>query len=440
MESWQHSMSVGPACCQPPWQRKVRADMQIVDDRRERLARMIDLARAYRGWTRSEIARALDRDPGKILPESGNPKLDLVVGLADALDWPIGEVAEDLGSAAIEELPDRDFQSLDAEALACHRAGDWRGMVRTARRMMLLATDSIRRAVACNRAAGGYDGLGLYTRSLPFLQNGLNEPALPAGLRQMLSVNLANAHYAMWHLVESRAASRDLLDAMAEQPVNDRRGRVCRAFANYVRGSSARRQAQLDPVRATALAAEARPDLYKAMTEYEDLADEFSDDRYAALANTCRGALIEVDALQDRISSDDAVGRLMVALDRVVDVEQHQPGDWLESWGWWCIYGCNITLRCESQEHVSRRMAIFTNKAMEIADRLENWSLRERAFAMELTRHNQAPEEPWVLDNEELRNLVGTMGRFPAFRDKGYRILKNARLVTQEGGAKWLGT
>ena len=410
--------------------------METALDRRGRLARLIDLARAYRGWSRLEIARALDRDPGKLLPESGNPKLDLVVGLAEALDWPIGDVAEDLGVKPVDTAHAEDFRSLDQSALQCHRAGDWRGMVVVGKRMLAQAVGGEQRALACNRLAGAYDGMGLYTKSLPFLQNGLAEPGLPEGLRLMLSVNLANAHYALWHLVESRASSRDVLDQLADREVHERRERVCRAFARYVRGSSARRQAQLDPDRAAVHAAAARPDLHDAMVEYEDLADTFGDDRYAALANTCRGALIEVDALIGHLPPAEAIDRLQVALDRVIDVAQHPPGDWLESWGWWCIFGCNVTLRHADADAVGRLMAIFTNKAMEIADRLDNWSLRERAFSMEVSRRESCPDEPWVLDRDEVKHLVGTMGRFPAFRDRGYRILEGARLLLSEGGSR----
>ena len=233
-------------------------------------------------------------------------------------------------------------------------------MAAIARQMLAVAQSPIERALACNRMAGGQDGLGLYTRSLPFLQNGLAEPGLPDGLRLMLSVNLANAHYALWHLVESRAASRDVLDFLADRSVTERRDRVCRAFARYVRGSSARRLAQIDPERAAIHAAAARPDLHESMAEYEDLADTFGDDRYAALANTCRGALIEIDALLGHLPGATAIDHLQVALDRVIDVAQHPPGDWLESWGWWCIYGCNVAMRHLEDPLFHRAMAVFT--------------------------------------------------------------------------------
>lgn len=410
--------------------------MQTVDDRRGRLARLIDLAQTYRGWTRNEVARALGRDSGKLLPESGNPKLDLVVSLAQVLDWPVGTVAEDLG---LDDLVDEEPLSaaeLDAQALECHRGGDWQGMVLAARRMLRVARLPVERAVACNRAAGGFDGLGLYARALPFLQAGLAEPGVPEGLRLMLTVNLANAHYVLWHLVESRAAARDLLDAFVDRPPQDRRERVCLAFARYVRGSSTRRMAQVDPLRAAPLAAQARPDLEQAMQDHESLADAHGEARYAAIANTCRGALLEVDAILGRISPTEALDHLQVALERVIDVQAHPPGDWLESWGWWCIFGCNVACRHLPPDRLARPMAIFTNKALEIADRLDNWSLRERAFSMDLFRHDREPDASWTLDDEEIRGVIGTMGRFPAFRDRGYRILREAGLVLSEGGPR----
>ena len=68
--------------------------MQKSDSQKSKLSRFVDLARVYRGWSRTELSRVLGRDPSKIIPESGNPKLDLLVGLAEALDWNVGDVAE----------------------------------------------------------------------------------------------------------------------------------------------------------------------------------------------------------------------------------------------------------------------------------------------------------------------------------------------------------
>ena len=34
-------------------------------------------------------------------------------------------------------------------------------------------------------------------------------------------------------------------------------------------------------------------------------------------------------------------------------------------------------------------------------------------------------------DEEDVRTIAGTMGRFPSFRDTGWRILADARIVDQ---------
>jgi hypothetical protein len=63
---------------------------------RVRLEELQALARTYRNWSVKELAIALGRQPGRLVPESGMPKIDLVVALAKALDWPIEAVVEHL--------------------------------------------------------------------------------------------------------------------------------------------------------------------------------------------------------------------------------------------------------------------------------------------------------------------------------------------------------
>ena len=124
--------------------RKEIEDMAKSDSQRLKLSRFVDLARMYRGWSRTELSRVLGRDPSKIVPESGNPKLDLLVGLADALDWNVGDVAESVwsdrdASARIETCP---FRELGLESLKAHEAGRYEEMLELARRMRLVAETS----------------------------------------------------------------------------------------------------------------------------------------------------------------------------------------------------------------------------------------------------------------------------------------------------------
>ena len=70
----------------------------------------------------------------------------------------------------------------------------------------------------------------------------------------------------------------------------------------------------------------------------------------------------------------------------------------------------------------------------QIADRLDNWSMRERVFTLQHTRWERAQSStgfdiPCVIDTDDVRVIAGTMGRFPTFRDTGWRILQSAQIV-----------
>ena len=406
--------------------------------RRDRLSQFVDLARIYRRWTRIQTAQALGREPSKVVPESGNPKLDLVVGLAEALDWDVGDVAEGIwrdeaeAYGEIETMAERGFAILDREAIEAHRAGEYRRMTELSRALFLAAHTGSERATAANRLAGAYDGLGRYTKALAALQRGLAEPGVPSHVRMMLEVNLANAHYALWHLVEACSVANSLVERFQSRPAETRSERVVEAFGHYVRGQSQRRLIETDPLSGNSHAQRAREDLQIALTSYSALAKEFDDASYAGIANTCTGAIFECDAALGVMDPLRAAEALSAGLDQVVDVVNYPPGDWLESYGWWAIFGCNVVLRGLSGPELHRHMAVFSNKTAEIAERMENWSMRERAFTFEHLRRQRMNESlgyatEWLLDDDDVRTVTGTMGRFPSFRETGWRILESAR-------------
>ena len=406
--------------------------------RRDRLSQFVDLARIYRRWTKIQTAQALGREPSKVVPESGNPKLDLVVGLAEALDWDVGDVAEGIwrdeaeAYGEIETMAERGFAILDREAIEAHRAGEYRRMTELSRALFLAAHTGSERATAANRLAGAYDGLGRYTKALAALQRGLAEPGVPSHVRMMLEVNLANAHYALWHLVEACSVANSLVERFQSRPAETRTERVVQAFGHYVRGQSERRLIETDPLSGNSHAQRAREDLQIALTSYSALAKEFDDASYAGIANTCTGAIFECDAALGVMDPLRAAEALSAGLDQVVDVVNYPPGDWLESDGWWAIFGCNVVLRGLSGPEMHRHMAVFSNKTAEIAERMENWSMRERAFTFEHLRRQRMNESlgyatEWLLDDDDVRTVTGTMGRFPSFRETGWRILESAR-------------
>jgi hypothetical protein len=412
--------------------------MQAREARREILNRFIDLARVYRGWSKTQLAEALGRDPSKLIPDSGNPKLDLVVALANVLDWPVGDVAEavwidedDPGLAA----PGEGFDALDRTARDAHRAGDYQHLVQIARQMHERAQTPNERAVACNREAGGWDGLGRYTRVLDVLQRGLQESPIKTDLRLMLSANVANAHYTLWHLLEARATARDLVEQFACAPPANRLQQVTQAFAHYVRGNASRRLIAFEPPRAREHAEAADADLRRAGELYESLCSEYEDDSYGGVASTCRGGLIEVAVELGDQTAEEAVEEIRRTLECGRSVLR---GDWLESRGWWSIFGANIALRHLAGRPLHRHVGFFTSRALEVADELDNWAMRERAFTVERFRRKRVADETgfepdWVMDDDHLRVLAGTMSRFPAFREPGWDILRSARLVGHVG-------
>jgi hypothetical protein len=253
----------------------------------------------------------------------------------------------------------------------------------------------------------------------------------------VLQANLAVGYYSLWSLVESRSIAQKMIDWYAAHPPESFRERRTHGFALYVSGNSYRRLISIEPQRARELAGLAGVHLEQARQRFVALAAEREDAAYlGGVANTCTGALIETDVEVGRRDAAGALAEYMKGLDRVGDNCDNLIGDWLESYGWWCIFGCNIALRhLTNERELQQSMAVFTNKADEIANRLDNWAMRERVFTMHYTRWERASgatgiQIPCVIDTEDVRIITGAMGRFPTFRETGWRILRSAQVVS----------
>lgn len=448
----------------PTWESE-----EVASLRRRRIDQMVRVARSYRGWSSGELSVALGRDRSRLATPSGNPKLDLVARLADALDWEIGYVAESVWEVAPEDGDEvaryarMGFHELDCRAQSVHRASAFDELGTIARAMRRIARNPRERAIAANRLAGSYDGLGRFGRVLECVREGLAERDIGFDLRLMLTVNLCGAYYALWNLDEAQSLAASLVSRLESVPCESRLRRVGRAFALNLRGHCARRVvselANRDEVVAIARAAEA--DLRRAHDEYSALHAEFGDAQYAGLANTAEGGVLELRAASGELSVDEAIDAVLTRLEHAIDVEVLDDPGLLESWGWWGVFGANIALRaaieCDGRRHapragharsellraarfdqsarrddLERAIAICTNKAAEIAEHLDIWPMRERAFTLEWMRRQSAagavPDEVlgWTLDGEDIRTLVGTMGRFPMFREVGWKILDTA--------------
>lgn len=408
--------------------------------RRAKVDHLLDLAGTYRGLTRRQLADALGRDQTKLSPPSGNPKLDYLVRLAEILDWNVGDVAEAIWDEFDQSplAPDAaaDFDALNDEARAAHRAGDFRGMIVAARRMWSAARSPHQRALAMLRESGGWDGLGRYAQELDVLQRGLAETPAEHDTRLLLNANLANTYFTLGHLIEGRAIARDLVERLTAENPTTRGPRAALAFAYYVLGNSSRSLAAQEPRNVRVHAAEAINSYAESSERYLALAAEFGNSAWRGIASTCRGGTIISEVDLGLRSAHSAIEELTEGLGAVIDASDGLVGDRLESYGWWCVFGCEAALRHLSGPDLVRAVAIFTNKGYEIADRLNNWAMRERLFTMEYLQRQHAvdagdPSADWAIDQEEIKVIVGTMGRFPMFRSTGWKILQSATVVQE---------
>jgi hypothetical protein len=393
--------------------------------RRARLGRVIDLARIYRDCDLKSLARDLGRDPTRVVPHTGNPKVDLLVGLARNLEWPLTEVVRAIRGehepeeARHGESSGSDLQELDVRCIRAHRAGHHREMLRTARDMRQRARNGAERRLALIRLYGALDAMGHFRRALECAHQGVAEAGDDPAVRGILLANLANAHYTLWNLVEARTVASEVI---AMTTPGDRRTRATLAFAHYVRGHARRRSLVHASGMGQALVVHARSDLSTARNRYRELVADTGDQSHLAIGDTCDGGVIELDAAAGIHSPEDAIRMLRT------QEGDDAVGDMLESRGWRAIFGSNIVRRHLDGRQQAEELARFVRELGDIAEQLGNWAFRAEAASIELDRRDRARGhgielEPWVLDQQSMRTLIHTMGRLPAFRETGWRIL-----------------
>ena len=169
---------------------------------RERLEELQALARTYRSWSMKELATALGRQPGRLVPDSGMPKIDLVVALAKALDWPVEAVVDHLvkppsialkgvASHLMKDAPS-DFKSLYNESLEKRMRRDSIEAVRLAVRAQAVADTPTRRAAALSAEASAHECAGSYTEAVRCLREATLIEGSALEWRLLCDAKLAN--------------------------------------------------------------------------------------------------------------------------------------------------------------------------------------------------------------------------------------------------------
>lgn len=413
--------------------------MDANEARKERLEALLNLARVARGWSRAQLARSLDRDPTKLVPESANPKMDYLVRLAEVLEWPVGEVIDAIwtGAGNAGAAPSgglSTFEQYSEQIADAVRAANYRKVVELSKQMFQVARSGDERAHACIREAAGWDGMGRYPKVLDAVRLGLQQGPLSTRLRLVLQASLANAQYTLWDLTPALGTCEVLDRWYQANPPAQRHDWKRVAYVHYVRGNTQRRLMSQEPESLALHGQAAKADLTKAAEMYTSLSKELRDDALCGVANTCKGGLFEVDVELGERDPRAAVAEMLATLQGPEGLSAHTAGDWVESWGWWCIFGSNIALRHLKGRELQQAMSVFTSTALSVADRLDNWAMRERVFTIQFALHNLMVDTTgldlaYTIDDDERSLISATMGRFPTFRSTGWKILETARVV-----------
>jgi hypothetical protein len=415
-------------------------DRRFAEPSRSRLRTLVEFAQLYRGWTGREAAAFLRRDVHNVILGSGVPKVDLILRLARALDWPATAILDEVcGDAVTDAGPsdagDRNFSELNRLAYAAFSEGRFEDQIRLARTMRTAASTPEERATACLREYGGWDGLGRYEQAMAVVQRGLVEAGLSEHLKLRLRANLASTHFALGRCAEGEGVASLVVDRIDELRGEGPTWTGVLATALYVRGACRRSMATQDDQDRSRLGRSAAADLRRAQQTWTTYHELTSVDNYAAAAKICEGMLTGAQALAGDRSVQSAVDELLAGLEVIVDPSSMRAGWWREAFGWWCVVGADLILSQDARRpDLDQALAVFTNKGHELAEVSGHWLLRERVLTLEhLRRSGQRGVfvEPCTttLDGEDLRALAGVMARFPAFRPLGWELVRTAKRI-----------
>ena len=411
---------------------------------RSRLDALLALAMAYRRWTQRQLAHFLGRDVHNIVPGSGVPKLDVVIRLAEALGWPVALVLDGLrpqpsGYPTSEAGAGRSFDSLNRAAFWASVHGRHQEAIELAKAALGSAESGSQQAEADKRLSVAWDGLGDFTSAIECARRGLSRSGVGSLLRAELRCNLASAHLGIGDIHESEGVARGLLIELDRLDVIPRTRLMMLGHLRFVIGCCALYRLDLEPDQGSWLGQEARECFLESTDCWKAAIVEGAIAEYAARAHACRGGLLALDAVLSLQPTEAVLDAMAGELEPIVDLECAPRGDVLEGYCWWCLFGAHVAWRSRLPEDVAQRyLAIFTNKAYEIADVTGNWSFRARAFAYECLLDLDEPGSAGpTLDEDALRSLVCAMGRSSTAFARGMHLIESAdwRRIDGRGAA-----
>ena len=407
---------------------------------RERLEELQALARTYRNWSVKELALALGRQPGRLVPESGMPKIDLVVALAKALDWPIDAVVDHLvkpdsvsrAPKAIAETG-RDFSSLYDASLERRLARDYFEAIRLAVRAGTAADTSTRRAAACVIESDAHEACGSYLEALRCLRAASQIDGVELSWRLLIDAKIANILF----MQGSRTQAIGIASSVLEYAARTDGGHVARlsqALAHWARAHALRASIPIANFEAwKPLAASAEGDFAACMAITDELRDSEHgyETRHLTFATSIDVAQLEIRAVADPDSAPEILQRLLEVVREGGDVA---PGI-SERKAWAAIALANTAKRVVSDDMQLWGMLELASAALRAhASATSNWYFAHQHLELDSERRRRLgtlAHGARSLDATEAKLVAGVLGHVPSARARADDYF--ALYATREG-------
>jgi tetratricopeptide (TPR) repeat protein len=410
---------------------------------RERLEELQALARTYRNWSVKELAQALGRQPGRLVPESGMPKIDLVVGLAQALDWPVEAVVEHLMKPAGSSLrapgtreADADFAALYNGSLASRAARDYTEAVRLAVRAHCVADTPTRRAAALSIEASAHEARGSFVEAVRCLREAVRLDGIALSWRLLCDAKLANMLFMQGHTTHALGIASSVIEYTQSRPpqelrAGDREARsgkastpdcamlLARALALWTRGNVLRSSIPLTHHAGWEPLAQTARDCLREVVEIgRELAQSagFEQERNFDCAPCADVLILELDAVVDPACVDASI-RALAAVVGEGGVPSLGSG---ERKAWAAVALANCAKRFERDALAQRGMLEISSAALRAhAVATSNWYFAHRHLQLDAERRRSLVDNGTAsraLDATEAKLVAGVLGQIPAAR------------------------
>ncbi len=409
---------------------------------RERLEELQALARTYRHWSVKELAHALGRQPGRLVPDSGMPKIDLVVGLAKALDWPVEAVVDHLmkpasssRGAVVQQDTAADYATLYNKSLEMRLARDYAEAIRLAVRAGAVADNPTRRAAALIIEAQAHESMGSFTESVRCLGMATRFDGVEADWRLYVDAHLANMLFMQGHVTQALGVATSVLE-YGEKLQPTVRTSTARMLAHWSRANVLRSaipsSGEIDAWRP--LAESARSDLHAARDLGNELMQDVSDKPiyFRNFVGSIEPLLLELDTICDSASTEQAMRTLIEMVRSTSDGELGHG----QRKAWAAVAIASIARRFVSDEMQRRGLLELASAALRShAVATSNWYFAHRHLEIDAERRRSLSGNgvaPRALDAVEAKLVAGVLGQVPGSRGDAAEYM--ALYAGREGG------